>query len=252
MSIPGNEGTAPEEGRGHARFNTTHWSVVLAAGQAKTSNSTEALETLCRTYWYSLYAYVRRRGYVPQDAQDLTQGFFARLLQRDFPTGITPEGGKFRSYLLAALKNFLVNEWTSRRTAKRGGGKTILSLDDLGAEARYQSEPADQTSAERLFDRRWASALLDQVRQGLREEYLAEGKDHLFESLRPFLTDAAPSIGYDALALQLGMSEGAVKTAVYRMRKRYGELLRLEIAHTVDRPEDVEDEIRCLIAATGS
>ena len=235
-----------------AQFATTHWSVVLAAGQNSSPAAGEALDRLCRTYWYPLYAFVRRSGRDVPEAEDLTQEFFARLLQKDFPAGITPAGGKFRSYLLAALKNFLVNEWASRQTAKRGGGKVILSLEDLGAEARYQSEPADQATPDRLFERRWASALLDQVRQSLKKEYAAEGKDRLFESLRASLTGAAPLIPYDALGRQLGMSEGAVKTAVYRLRKRYGELLRLEIAQTVDRPEDIEDEIRCLIAATGS
>ena len=235
-----------------AQFDTTHWSVVLAAGQTNTPQALEALEKLCRTYWYSLYGYVRRSGRSAPEAEDLTQEFFARLLQKDFPAGIKPQGGRFRSYLLAALKNFLVTEWASRQTAKRGGGRMILSLDDLDAEARYQSEPDKDAPAERLFERRWASALLDQVRGALAEEYAAEGKTRLFESLRSSLTGAAQLIRYDALALQLGMSEGAVKTAVYRLRKRYGELLRLEIARTVDRPEDVEDEIRCLIAAAGS
>lgn len=252
MLLPGEEGTAPEGWRADAQFHTTHWSVVLAAGQTSSPRAHEALEKLCRAYWYPLYAYVRRSGRTAHEAEDLTQEFFARMLEKDFPAGIKPEGGKFRSYLLTSLKNFLVNEWASRQTAKRGGGKTMLSLEDLGAEARYQSEPADQATPERLFERRWASALLDQVRQGLREEYAAEGKDRLFESLRPSLTGAAQSIPYDALAVQLGISEGAVKTAVYRLRKRYGELLRSEIAQTVDRPEDVEDEIRCLIEATGS
>src|SRR5262249_11740338 len=153
---------------------------------------------------------------------------------------------------LAALKNFLVNEWASRQTAKRGGGRALLSLEELGAEARYQSEPANEATPERLFERRWASALLGQGRQALKGAYVAEGKDRLFESLRPSLTGAALLIPYDALALQLGLSEGAVKTAVYRLRKRYGELLRLEIAQTVDRPEDIDEEIRCLIAAAGS
>jgi RNA polymerase sigma-70 factor (ECF subfamily) len=234
-----------------AQFATTHWSVVLAAGQDSSPTASEALDRLCRTYWYPLYAFVRRSGRDAPEAEDLTQEFFARLLQKDFPAGIKPEGGKFRSYLLASLKNFLVNEWASRQTAKRGGGKSNLSLEDLGAEARYQSEPADQATPDRLFERRWASALLDQVRQGLKDEYAAEGKDRLFESLRPSLTEDAQLIPYDALGRQLGMSEGAIKTAIYRLRKRYGELLRFEIAQTVDRPEDIEDEIRCLITGAG-
>ena len=241
----------PDRGT-NAVFATTHWSVVLAAGQKDLPQAAEALEKLCRTYWYPLYAYVRRKGYAPEDAEDLTQDFFARLLQKDFPAGIKPDGGKFRSYLLTALNHFLVNDWEARQTRKRGGGATVFSLDGLDAEARYALEAADPATPESLYERRWAATLLEQVRHRLREEYSAEGKAELFERLQPCLTGTERLIAYDELAAQLGTTEGAVKMAVLRLRKRYGYLLRMEIAQTVVTPEEVAEEIRALIAAAAT
>jgi len=246
----------PSQAGGHAQpagmFATTHWSVVLAAGQTDTAQAGAALEKLCRTYWYPLYAYVRRKGYAAPDAEDLTQEFFARLLKRDFPAGIKPGGGKFRSYLLTALKHFLVNEWESSQTAKRGSGAAAFSFDGLPSEARYALEPADPATPETLYERRWAVTLLETVRHRLREEYLVEGKAAWFDRLQPCLTGMERLIAYDALAAQLGTTESAVKMAVHRLRKRYGELLRLEIAQTVSTPEDVVAEIRALIAAAAT
>lgn len=186
------------------------------------------------------------------EAEDLTQEFIARLLNRNFPAGIRPEGGKFRSYLLTALQHFLTNEWASARAQKRGGGKTVLSWQGLNAEERYRVEPADQTTPETHFDRQWATVVLDRGRKRLREEYHDEGKLELFEKLRPCLTGAERLIPYAELARQLGCSESAVKMAVHRLRKRYGELLRQEISQTVASPGDVEEEIRSLLAAVRS
>jgi RNA polymerase sigma-70 factor (ECF subfamily) len=225
---------------------------VLTAADKESPRAAEALENLCRAYWFPLYAFIRRKGHGVPEAEDLTQEFIARLLCRNFPAGIQPEGGKFRSYLLTALQHFLTNEWARTQTQKRGGGKTVLSWQGLNAEERYRVEPADQTTPETLFDRQWATVVLDQVRKRLGEEYHDEGKRELFEKLRPCLTGAERLIPYAELARQLGCSESAVKMAVHRLRKRYGELLRQEISQTVASPGDVEEEIRSLLAAVRS
>jgi len=230
-------------------FATTHWTVVLAAGNQDSAVAVEAMEKLCRTYWYPLYAFVRRKGHDAPEAEDLTQEFFARLLRHDFPAGIKPGGGKFRSYLLTALQHFLTNEWQRARAEKRGGGRPVLSLQELDAEGQYRLEPADGATPETLFDRRWASVLLDRVREQLRREYAAEGKSDLFDKLQPCLTGAERLLPYAELARQFGQSESGVKMAVHRLRKRYGELLRQEIVQTVASPKDVEEEIRSLLAA---
>ena len=232
-------------------FATTHWSVVLAAGQHGSAAAEEALEKLCRTYWYPLYAYIRRRGSNVHEAEDLTQEFFARLLDKNSLADIRREGGKFRSFLLTALKHFLINEWQQRQAAKRGGGKPIISLDELDAEKRYQFEPADIATPELLFERRWAATVLDQVLRRLRARYAADGQTELFEALQPCLTGAEKAPAYSELATRLDTTESAVKMAVHRLRKRYGECLREEIALTVNSPAEIEDEIRCLIAAAG-
>ncbi len=219
------------------------------AGDADSPKAADALERLCRAYWYPLYAYVRRRGYSSHEAEDLTQEFFSRLIERKFPTGVKREGGKFRSYLLAALQRFLANEWEARQTAKRGGGKSFLSLEELEAGKLYDLEPAVQMTPEQLFERRWASTLLAQARQKLRDEYSAVGKAALYTRLEPCLTGAERLIAYQQLAEELGIGESGVKMAVHRLRKRFGELLREEIMQTVSSPEDIEEEIRCLILA---
>jgi RNA polymerase sigma-70 factor (ECF subfamily) len=231
------------------RFATTHWSLVLAARDQAAPQGREALATLCLTYWYPVYAYVRRRGHDAHQAQDLTQEFFTRLLERDFLASVDRDKGKFRSFLLAACKHFLSNEGDRARAQKRGGGQTILPLDFNEAEGKFAREPAHDLTAEKLFDRRWALTLLDQVLDRLQAEYRQAGKGQLFERLKDSLSgdmDAAP---YSQVAAELSMSEAAVKMAVHRLRRRYRERLREEIGQTVDDPRHVEQEIRDLFAA---
>ena len=229
-----------------AEFTTTHWSVVLAAGQSSSPAAQAALEQLCRRYWYPLYAYVRRRGYSPEDAQDLTQSFFERLLERDLLADLRPVGARFRSFLLHALKNHLASEWTRAHAGKRGG--SILSLDDLSPEARYAQEATNAESPDAAFERRWASTVLQQALDRLRQEHVAAGKEPLFDLLADGLTGATPSQPYAELAIKLGMTEAAVKMAVHRLRKRYGELLRLEVAQTVVTPAEIDQELRHLLS----
>jgi RNA polymerase sigma factor (sigma-70 family) len=236
------------ETRAASQFTTTHWSVVLTAGEGASPEAAKALDRLCRAYWYPLYAYVRRRGYSCEDAKDLTQEFFARLLDKQALAHLEREGGKFRSFLLKALNHFLVNEWEHHRAQKRDERRIAFSLDELAPESRYQYEPADEATPERLFDRQWAATLLDQVLNRLREQYAGEGKTDLFQRLQPCLTGAEQKLPYAGLAAQLRITENAVKMAVHRLRRRYGDLLRAEIAHTVASPQEVEDEIRYLIA----
>jgi RNA polymerase sigma-70 factor (ECF subfamily) len=233
------------------QFVTTRWSVVLAAGRNPSPQAQEALATLCQTYWYPLYAYVRRQGHHPQDAEDLTQEFFARLLAKRYLVGLQREGGRFRSFLLTALKRFLANEWDRARAQKRGGGRTVLSMDAGSAETRYRREPAHELTPEKIYERHWARALLDQVLARLREEYSATGRGELFEHIRASLSQPRGAVPYADLAVRLGTTEAAVKMAVQRLRHRYRELLRAEIAHTVADPAEVEEEIRGLFATFG-
>ena len=233
-------------------FATTHWSVVLAAGHRSSSNSDQALAELCRTYWYPLYAYVRRRVEDAHEAQDLTQEFFARLLEKEYLKDVDPERGKFRSFLLAAMRHFLSKERDRARAQKRGGGRAPISLDFQAAEDRYRLEPADALTPERLYQRRWALTLLDQVVARLQQELAAAGKPALFERLKVFLTSKQDSPPYRRVADQLGMTEGAVRVAVHRLRRRYRELLKEQIAQTVGSPEEVDDELRELFAAVRS
>jgi RNA polymerase sigma-70 factor (ECF subfamily) len=231
-------------------FHTTRWSVVLAAGQISTAASREALATLCRIYWYPLYAYARRQGSRPEDAQDLTQEFFTRMLERDYLRIADPERGKFRSFLLTAFKHFLAKERDRARALKRGGGSELLPLDFQAGEQRYSREPAHQATPERIFERRWALTLLDRVLSRLREEFEQAAKQRIFERLKTCLTgEKNPGDHYQAIARELQMTEGAVKVAVYRLRRRYQELLREEIAQTVAAPEDIDDELRHLFEA---
>jgi len=225
-----------------SRFAATRWTIVLAAGHGTSPQAGRALEELCRTYWYPLYAYVRRRGYESHEAEDLTQEFFARLLAKKYLADVDREKGRFRSFLLASLKHFLANEWDRAHAQKRGGGQTLVSLD---AETRYQREPVDEASADKLLDRAWAVALLDQVLARLEME--SEPKQ--FAALKAFLTVGQDAIPYAEVAGKLGTTEGAVKVAVHRLRKRYRALLREEIAHTVASPAEIDDEIRHLFAA---
>ncbi|MBI4324111.1 MAG: sigma-70 family RNA polymerase sigma factor [Chloroflexi bacterium] len=229
-------------------FRTTRWSVVLEARHSPDDAST-ALETLCRTYWYPLYAFVRRAGHDPHSAQDLTQEFFARFLAKNYLSDVSPEKGKFRSFLLAALKHFLADEWDKAQTAKRGGGQPLLSLDDATAEARYRLEPSHDLTPDKIFDRRWALTLLEQVLTRLEAEFVDDGKKEMFEELQVFLLGKQSAAPYAQAASRLGMTEGAVKVAAHRLRRRYRELLRLEIAHTVESAGEIEGELRDLLAA---
>jgi len=235
-----------------ATFATTHWSVVLQAGRVESPQAGEALERLCRTYWYPLYAYVRRKGHDPTDAQDLTQEFFARLLRGNFLNTVEQRKGRFRSFLVASLEHFLVKEWVRSNRQKRGGGQTIFSLDEEGAENRYTLEPADKLSAQKLYERRWAMTLLDQAMKRLGDECRQTGKTELFQHVKSLLSGDTREEGCRELATGLDMSEGAFRVAVHRLRQRYGILLREEIAQTVATQEEVDEEVRSLFAAFSS
>lgn len=223
--------------------------MVIAAGQTDAPQAHAALEKLCHIYWHPIYAFVRRQGHNPHDAQDLTQEFFARLLEKKSLDSVDPQRGRFRSFLLAALKHFLANEWDKARAQKRGGGQIPIPIDTRSAETSIGIEPADQFTAEKIYERRWALTLLNLILQRLREEHLRDGKEKLFEQLKVTLTESSRSISYAEMAIRLGMSEGSIKVAVHRLRQRYRELLRSEIANTVTSSAEVDDEIRSLFAA---
>jgi RNA polymerase sigma-70 factor (ECF subfamily) len=240
----------PSTGCGH--FATTRWSVVLAAGRADTAHARQALDDLCRVYWPPLYGFVRRRGHSPQDAQDLTQEFFARLLAGRGLGRVDPAKGRFRSFLLASMQHFLANQWDRAHALKRGGGVAPVSIDATTAEASYAREPADTLTPERLFERRWALALLDDVLGRLQRDYAAGGKRALFDELKGTLSGEQPASTYAAIGVRLRLSEGAVKVAAHRLRARYRERLRAEVARTVATPGEVDDELRFLLAALGT
>jgi RNA polymerase sigma factor (sigma-70 family) len=242
-------GTTGKATPGPPVFVTTHWSLVLSAGDQPSPQATDALEKLCRAYWPPIYAFVRRQGHGSHDAQDLTQEFFARLLEKKTLAVADPARGRFRSFLLSSLKHFLANEWDKARAQKRGGGQNLIPMNVATIETSCGIEPADPATADKAFERRWALTLLDQVLQRLRAEYVRDGKENLFEQLKPTLTEVSRSVRYAEIAARLGTSEGAVKVAVHRLRQRYREVLRAEIADTVANPGEVEDEIRSLFAA---
>jgi len=229
-------------------FTTTHWSVVLTAGEEQSPQAAQALATLCRTYWYPLYAYIRRRGYSPEDAQDLTQEYFARLLKRNYPAQADRAKGKFRSFLLLTLNHFLSDDHERATTRKRGGGQPTVSLDGLNSEDRYRLEIADELSPEKLFERRWAQTVLDQALARLQAEFVADGKAEHYEILKAFEPGEQKTVSYAEAAVQLGVSESAVKSLVHRLRQRHGELVREEIAHTVSTAAEIDEELRYLIA----
>jgi RNA polymerase sigma factor (sigma-70 family) len=239
---------ASEPGAGvtGAAFVTTHWSVVLAA-QGSSPVADEALEKLCRTYWWPLYGFVRREGYTPEEAQDLTQGFFELLLGKRDLDVVRREKGRLRSYLLASLKNFLGKARRREAAVKRGAGQPLVSLEELLVRERADLEPADRLSADRIYERRWALTLLGQVLARLGEEYRAAGNTKLFDHLKELLADEPERRSQAEIAGSLEMTENAVKQAFHRLRKRYRELLREEIAHTVALPGDIEDELRYFI-----
>jgi len=233
-----------------AVFATTHWSVVLAAGSHRdTTRARDALARLCRVYWYPLYAYARRRGHNAPDAQDLTQAFFEQLLRRQSLASADPGRGRFRSFILTAMNHFLASEWKKAAAQKRGGGSPAFSLDWAAAEHRYDLEPATTAAPDRLFEKQWAWTLLDEVLTRLEREYRAEDKGELFAAIKETLLGRRESQPYAELARTLGMNESALKVAVHRLRKRYRELIRAEIANTLDYGEDVEDEMRHLLQA---
>lgn len=227
-------------------FATTEWSVVCAARGDDTTVARAALARLCETYWYPLYAYVRRRGHSPDDAQDLTQEFFARLLEHDWLVKVDRAKGRFRWFLLMAMKRFLANEWHKARARKRGGNVRIESLSSETAERRFEAQAAVTTSPEFLFEREWAITLLDRVLGLLAQEYRDAGRAALFDALKPFLTPTAGEACYDEAACALEMTNGAVRVAVCRLRERYREQLRREIGRTVAQASDVESELRHL------
>lgn len=240
-------GVRPETSQG--LFATTHWSVVLLAGQeGKVPEAREAFAQVYLDYWYPLYAYVRRRGNSPTDAEDITQDFFVRLLEKKSLQGLAQAGGRFRSFLLRSLDNFLANEWDRRHSQKRGEGQPLLSLNVADGEAKYSQALSDHETPETLFERQWVFTLLAKVLDQLRQECDATGKGGLFEDLRLHLQGDRQGPPYAEIAARQGMSEGAVKVTVHRLRQRYVELLREEIARTVSRPEEVDEELRHLIA----
>ena len=228
------------------RFLTTHWTDVLAAGRNDTTRARMALAQLCETYWYPLYVYVRRRGHSLHDAQDLTQEFFARLLAHNWLARADHAKGRFRTFLLTAMERFLANEWDKVRAQKRGGGQQFVPVQFEAAETRYGVEPVDDRTPEQAFERRWALTLLDSVLQQLEAEFRAQGKAELFAALMPCLVGDRERLPYQELARQSGLSEGALRVAVHRLRVRYRELLRAEIANTVASDEEVEAEMRHL------
>jgi RNA polymerase sigma-70 factor (ECF subfamily) len=230
-------------------FVTTRWTMVLSAGRKSSPHSDRALAELCQTYWYPLYAFVRRQGKTKEDAEDLVQAFFAHFLEQNYLEGLAAERGKFRAFLLASLKHFLANEWDRAQAQKRGGAAEHLSLNWQDADERFHLDPPDPTNPERLFDREWALALLERVIARLAAECARDGKADLFTHAKGFLTVSSAAIPYADAAKALGMDEGALRVAVHRLRKRYRELLRDEIAQTLADPAQVAEELRSLWAA---
>jgi RNA polymerase sigma-70 factor (ECF subfamily) len=232
-------------------FTTTHWSVVLSAQNKASTKSAEALEALCRTYWYPLYAYARRAGHSPADAEDLTQSFFARLLEKDYLQSAARDKGRFRTFLLVALKRFLANEWDRAHAQKRGGFTSIVSIDQTQAESRFAAEPSHNVQPDVLFDRQWALTLLERAMRQVEQEYMATGRARLFEALRGLLVKDDSGSPYAEFATRLNLTEPAVKMAVHRLRARYRDVLREEIAQTVNSPAELEEELRHLFSAFG-
>jgi RNA polymerase sigma factor (sigma-70 family) len=243
--MPGATSPEPSQ-RGH--FPTTRWSLIVSSRQRPTVGSREALASLCNTYWYPLYAYVRRQGESVENAQDLTQGFFSRLLEKHYLEDFDRERGRFRTFLVAAFRHYVTNERDRERAQKRGGDQPPLRLDLQDAEQRYRLEPSHNLTPERIYERRWALTLLERSMERLRTE--AVNQSH-FDRLRVFLTGES-GVSYRQVAEHLGMTEGALKVAVHRLRRRYGDLLREEIAQTVASPEEIKEELNYLLSAVSS
>jgi RNA polymerase sigma factor (sigma-70 family) len=243
----GEDGTdAP--GGGRASFRTTQWSIVIHAASDNSALAAAALEGLCQHYWYPIYACVRRSGYSHPDAADLTQAFFARVVEKRCLTGLVPGEARFRSFLLTALKHFLINEWQSAHRLKRGGGRQIISLDE-NADEVYRAEPADHASPDKLFEKRWAISVVERVLARLRSEFVASEQPALFDALKPALIGDKLEMPYAEVGALFGLSEGAIKVAVHRMRKRFRDLLREEVSETLQDSRQAEDEVRYLILA---
>ena len=241
-----NQGSGRKGGSG---FVTTRWTLVLAAADSDSPESREALAALCQDYWYPLYVYARRRGNSPEDARDLTQGFFAKLLEKNYLQSADRERGKFRTFLLTALQRYMANEWDRESAQKRGGGQAPISLDLEWAEGGLVFEPSDDLTPEDIFEKCWALAQFDKVVDRMRDEMSLPGKERRFELLKGYVTGESQDIPYRSVADELGVSESSVKVAVHRMRKRFGELLRQEVVQTVAGPDGVEAEVRHLLAA---
>jgi RNA polymerase sigma-70 factor (ECF subfamily) len=229
-------------------FATTNWSVVLEAGQSESPQFQAALEELCRTYWLSLYSYLRRDGCNPDDAQDLTQGFFLRLLRTNSLVGVSPIKGRFRTFLLASMKHFVSDERDRTRAQKRGGNQAVISIDGGQAEEFFLQLPSGDMSPETAFDQQWALTVLEEAFQRLRREYTRSGRENIFETLSPFLSNEATAGDYASLAPKLGMSEQAIGVAVHRLRQRYRECVRFKIVQTVTNPEDLDAEMHYLLS----
>ena len=230
-------------------FTTTHWSVVLAAGQTETPHAIQALESLCRTYWYPLYVFVRRLGNSPADAQDLTQGFFAYLLEHHLVARADPQAGRFRSFLLGSLKHFLAHEHERAMALKRGGGQPLLSLDEFDPEERYALEPSDAATPETIFDHRWAVLQVQNALSRLRAEYATAGRGPLFDLLKDYVWGDKNALSLGEIAGRLELTEEAVKKSVQRLRQRFRDSLRTEVAQTVATPDQIDEELRHLRAA---
>jgi len=226
-------------------FATTQWSVVVRAGDSHSPEAAAAMERLCRTYWYPLYAFVRRKGHGHEDASDLTQAFFAQFLEKRYLKSVAANLGKFRTFLLTSMTHFLANEWDKSQAQRRGGGARLLSLDEAAADQRYQHEPVDYTTPETLFERRWAETMMGVVLDRL----AAETEESRFEVLKGFLLEEKGAVSYDEASVRLGLSVSAITSAIHRMRARFRALLFEEVANTVDQPEEVEQELRDLLAA---
>ena len=232
------------------RFATTSWSMVLAAGEADSSRSRQALAALCETYWYPLYAFIRRQGCTVDEARDLAQGYFLQLLEKGFLKQVRPEAGRFRSFLLVSVKHFLSNARDRERALKRGGGRLPIRLEFDVAEGRYRMDPADSAlTPDRLFERQWAMTVLERSMSSLREESARSGETSRFDLLKVYLTGEEPAVPYQQVAPELGISESAVSVAVHRMRQRFGKVLREVIAQTVTNPAEIDDEIRFMLSA---
>jgi RNA polymerase sigma factor (sigma-70 family) len=232
-------------GQGAGVFGTTHWSVVVHAGDSRSPEADSAMERLCRTYWYPLYVFVRRKGYSHEDASDLTQAFFAKFLEKRYLKSVDASLGKFRTFLLTSMTHFLGDEWDKSQAQKRGGGQKVISFDDASAEERYRLEPVEHQTPETLYERRWARTVMGLVLGRLAKETEAKR----FEALKPFLLEDKGARSYDEAAAQLGMSVAAINSAIYRMRARFVALLVEEVSNTVATPEGVEPELRHLLAA---